>query len=91
MCLESGPAVPNSVSSSGRKHPDRMSSRGDSGVLILTRFVVGVFGVFVSGVGAVGGADDDDGSAIVMRGGLALPSSTRFLVVVAPSLLRTTS
>ena len=53
MCLQSGLAVPNSISSSGRKYPDRMSSRGDSGVLILTRFVVGVFGVFVGGVGAV--------------------------------------
>ena len=91
ICLESGPAVPKSISLSGRKHPDRMSSRGDSGVLIRTHFVVGVFGVFVGGVGAVGGVDDDDGSMTVMRGGLGLPSSTRFLVVVAPSLLRTTS
>ena len=91
MCLESGPAIPNSISSSGRKHPDRMSSRGDSGVLILTRFVVGVFGVFVGGVGAVGGVDDDDGGMMVMQGDLGLPSSMRFLVVVAPFIFSTTS
>ena len=91
MCLESGPAVPNSISSSGRKHPDRMSLRGDSGVLILTRFVVGVFGVFVGGMGAVGGVDDDDGGVMVMRGGLGLPSSTHFPLVVVPFVFGTTS
>ena len=91
MFLESGPAIPKLISSSGRKHPDRMSSRGDSGMLILTRFIVGIFGVFVGDIGAVGGVDDDDGSMMLMRGGLGLPTSTHFLVVVAPSLLCTTS
>ena len=91
MCLESGPTVPKSISSSGRKHPDRMSSRGDSGVLILTRFVIGVFGVFVGGVGAVRGIDDDDGGMMVMRGGLGLPSSTRFPLVVVPFVFGTIS
>ena len=91
MCLESGPAVPNSISSLGRKHPKRMSSRGDSGVLILTRFVVGVFEVFVAGVGVVGGVDDDDGGMMMMRGGLGLPSSMRFPLVIVPFVFGTTS
>ena len=90
MCLESGPAIPNSIPSSGRKHPDRMSSSGDSGVLILTRFVVGVFRVFVGGVSIFRGVDNDN-SMMVMRGGLDLHSSIGFLVGVASSLLRTTS
>ena len=60
-------------------------------MLILTHFVIGVFGVFVGGVGAVGGIDDDDSDMMVMWSGLGLPSSTWFLVVVAPSLLLTIS
>ena len=91
MWLKSSPAVSKSISSSGRKHLNRMSSRGDSGVLILTRFVVGVFGVFVGGVGAVGGVDNDDGGMIVMRGGLGLPSSMHFPLVVVPFIFGTTS
>ena len=91
MCLESGPAVHKSISSSGRKHPDKMSSRGDSGVLILTRFVVGVFRVFAGSVGAVGGVDDDDGGMMVMRGGLGLPSSMHFHLVVVLFVFGTTS
>ena len=82
MCLESGPTIPNSIFPSVRKDPDRMSLRGDSGVFILTRFVIGVFGVFVGSVGAFGGIDDDNGGMMVMRGGLGLPSSMRFLVVM---------
>ena len=66
MCLESSPAVPISISSSGRKHPDSMSSRGDFGVLILSRLVDGVCGVFACGVGAVGGVDDDDGGMMLI-------------------------
>ena len=63
MCLESSPAVPNSISSSGRKHPDRISSRGESGefgVVIRTCCIEGVFGVFAGGVGAVGGVAISD-------------------------------
>ena len=91
MWLESRPAVPKLISSSDRKHPDRMSLRGNSRVLILTRFVVGVFRVFVGSVGAVGGVDDDDGGRMVMRGGLGLPSSTRFPLVVVLFIFGTTS
>ena len=91
MCLENGPAIPKLISSSGRKHPDRMSSRGDSRVLILTRFVVDVFGVFIGGVGAVEGVDDDDSGMMVMRGGLGLPSYMGFPLVVVPFVFGTTS
>ena len=91
MCLESSPAVPKSISFSGRKHPDNMSSRGDSGgefgVTILTRFVDGVL---FGGVGAVGGVDDDDAGMMLMRGGLGLPSPSCLLRVVMPSVFRTT-
>jgi hypothetical protein len=87
------------MSSSGRKHPERMSSRGDSGVLIRTRFVDNVLGVFAGGVGAVGGISDDVGGVMISIGsgfilvllrvlmmwsGLDLPKTMCLLVVVMP-------
>ena len=91
ICLESSPAVSKLISSSDRKHLDRMSSRGGSRVLILTHFVVGIVAVFVGGIGAVGGVDNNDSDMMVMQGGLGLPSCIRFPLVVVPFIFGTTS